>query len=56
VLGGQAPAQDAPEHEDPDEEADRQQHLPQAGEVEVLEPLRPNQFEAASWRTPCTPR
>ena len=41
VLAGQAPAQDPPEHEHPDEQADRQQHLPEPGEVEVLEPLEP---------------
>ena len=37
----QPPAQDAPEHEDPHEQADRQQHLPEPGEVEVLEALQP---------------
>ena len=36
----QPPAQHAPEHEDPDEQADRQQHLPEPGEVEVLEALQ----------------
>ena len=40
VLGRQAPAQNPPEHEDPHEQADRQQDLPQASEVEVLEPLK----------------
>jgi hypothetical protein len=34
-------AQDAPEHEHPDEEPGRQQHLPEPREVEVLEALQP---------------
>ena len=40
MLAGQAPAQDAPQHEHPEEEPDREQHLPQASEVEVLEALQ----------------
>ncbi len=41
VVSGKAPAQDAPQHEDPHDEPDRQQHLPQPREVEVLEALQP---------------
>ena len=41
VLARKAPAQHAPEHHDPDDEADREQHLPEAREVEVLEALQP---------------
>jgi hypothetical protein len=41
VLAGKAPARDSPRHEHPDDEPDGQQHLPQPGEVEVLEALQP---------------
>ena len=41
VLAAQPRAQDAPEHEDPDEQAGGQQHLVDPGEVEVLEALQP---------------
>ena len=40
VLAREPAAQDAPEHEHPDEEADREQDLPEPGEVEVLEALQ----------------
>ena len=40
VLAGEPPAQRAPEHEQPDEQADDEQDLPEAGEVEVLEALQ----------------
>ena len=53
VLGAQPPAQHAPEHEHPDEQADRQQDLPEPGEVEVLEALQP---EPVRRRRPPAPR
>ena len=40
VLAAQARAQHPPQHEHPDEQADREQDLPDAREVEVLEALQ----------------
>ena len=40
VFARKTPAQDPPEHHDPDDRADREQHLPEPGEVEVLEALQ----------------
>ena len=41
VLAAQPRAQHAPEHEHPDEQAGGEQHLPDPGQVEVLEALQP---------------
>ena len=41
VLALQPHAQDAVEHEHPDEQADREQDLPEPGQVQVLEALEP---------------
>ena len=40
-LASEALAQDPPQHVDPEDEPDHEQHLPQARQVEVLEALQP---------------
>jgi hypothetical protein len=41
VVAGQAPAQDAPQHDHPHDQPDGQQDLPQPREIQVLEALEP---------------